>query len=166
MARNEIKVVPTPYQEVVTLLKSDALRAVEDEIAARMNVNLLRDFSTASTSYTQSEMSVSGMSPDQIQSLLLRRREEIIAFGVRFLKDEEATKDEEEYPEGEEQDQPPREKVVLGLGTGFGIKYAIYYNFLANRPLAEFHSFLRNRRIPQHARFAKELKRVFDEACG
>jgi len=163
MARAEIEVIATPYKDVIALLKSETLRAVEDEIAARTGENVLRDYSTASTTYTQAAMSVSGMSPSQIESFLLAHREEIVDFGLRFHEDEEATKDEEEYPDGEEQDDDSGESISLGLGTGFGIIYAIYYNFLANRSMAEFRAFLKNRRIPKHAKFARELKRVFDE---
>jgi hypothetical protein len=82
------------------------------------------------------------------------------------LQDAEATRDEEEYPAGEEPGEEDKSVTVAqrGLGTGFGITYAIYYNFLANRTPSEFREFLRNRRIPHHARFAKESRRVFEEA--
>ena len=81
----------------------------------------------------------------------------MIAFGVRLLQE---TSDEEEYPEDEEQD-PDEESETLGYANGFGIKYAIYHHFLANRSLSELRAFLKNRRIPKHTKFAKELQKVF-----
>jgi hypothetical protein len=158
-----IKIVPTTYQEVMSLLKSNALRAVEEAIATQVGQRIIRDYGTAETQHTQAIMSVSGMHAAEIENYLADHRDRLIAFGVRFLRDKEATKTEEEYPPGEEQDEASGESVSLGLGSGFGITYAIYHSFLANRPVAEFRQFLQNRRIPHHSKFAKELRRVFEE---
>lgn len=163
MADPGIRVISTPYPQVLALLHSDALRAVEQAIAAQVGSRIVEDYSAASTSYTQAEMSVSGLTVAEIETLLVERRGEIVAFGVRFLHDEEAMRDEEEYPEGEEE-EPSEPGTTLGLGTGFGVKYTIFYNFLANRTPAEFRAFLKHRRIPHHAKFAKELRRVFEES--
>jgi hypothetical protein len=161
MADPAIKVIPTPYQEALALLRSDTLRMVEQAIADAIGSRIVEDYSTTSTSYTQADMSVSGMTIAQTEALLVTRREQIIKFGVAFLRDEAATDDTEEYPEGEEQD-PSGTVEVHGHGIGFGIKVAIYYNFLAHRTPAEFQAYLKNRRIPHRARFARELRRVFD----
>jgi hypothetical protein len=161
MADPAIKVIPTPYQEVLALLHSAALRAIEQAIAAAVGSRIVEDYSSSSTSYTQADMSVSGMTVAQTEAVLVSHRDQLIRFGVAFLRDEAATADAEEFPEGEEQD--PCEMVeVHGLGVGFGIKYAIFYNFLAHRTPAEFRAYLKNRRIPHHAKFARELRRVFD----
>jgi hypothetical protein len=162
MSKPVIKVIPTPFQRVLALLHSDALHTVERAIASQVGSRIVENYSTACTSYTQAEMSVSGLTVDEIESLLLTHRDRIIALGVRILRDEAATRGVEEHPEGEEQ-EPPEVIETLGLGTGFGIKYAIYYNFLAHRTPAEFAAFLKNRRIPHAARFARELRRLFGE---
>jgi hypothetical protein len=161
MADPAIKVIPTPYQEVLALLRSDPLRAVEQAIAAAVIMRIVEDYSSASTSATQADMSVSGMTIADTASLLVSRRDQLIKFGVALLRDEAATDDAEEFPDGEQQDSPKTVE-VQGLGVGFGIKYAIFYNFLARRTPAEFRAYLKNRRISQHARFAQELRRVFD----
>jgi hypothetical protein len=163
MAEPGIKAIPTPFRGVLALLRSEPLRAVERAIAAQVGARVVEDYSTASTSSAQAGMSVSGLTAAEIETLLRDHGDQIVAFGVRFLRDPEATRDEEEYPEGEEQD-PSGPSQALGLGTGFGILYAIFYNFLANRTPEEFRAFLKNRRIPHHARFARELRRVFEEA--
>jgi hypothetical protein len=161
MADPPIKVIPTPYQEVLALLRSDALRAVEQPIAAAIGSRIVEDYSTTCTSYTQADMSVSGMTVAQTAALLTSQRDQLIRFGITFLRDESATDNAEEYPDGEEQD--PSETVeVHGHGVGFGIKVAIFYNFLAHRTPAEFRAYLKNRRIPHQAKFARELRRVFD----
>jgi hypothetical protein len=160
-----IKIIPTPYEDVLKLLHSDALRTVEQAIASAVRVSIVEDYSNICTNLTRGDMSVSGLTVAEIESLLVSRRSEIIAFGVRFLRDQEATHDDEEHPEGEER-EPPESTAVEGLGTGFGIKYAIYYNFLANRTPTQLRAYLKNRRIPHQARFAKELRRLFDQATG
>ncbi len=156
-----IRVIPTPYQDVLALLRSDALRAVEQSIAVAVGSHILEDSTIASTTRIQGDLSVSGMTIAETESLLLAQRDQIIRFGIAFLRDEAATDTAEEYPEGEEQD-PPKIVSVLGLGVGFGISYAIFYNFLARRTPAEFRVYLRNRRVPHQARFARELRRVFE----
>jgi hypothetical protein len=165
MADPAIKVMPTPYQEVLALLRSEALRSVEQAIASEVGSSIVEDYSTTCTSYTQADLSVSGMTVAGTETLLVAHRDQLIKFGVAFLRDEAATDDSEEYPEGEEQD-PSGTVEVHGLGVGFGIKYAIFYNFLAQRTPAEFRAYLKNRRIPHHARFARELRRVFDSVQG
>ncbi|MCA9146632.1 MAG: hypothetical protein KDB05_27830 [Planctomycetales bacterium] len=160
-----ITVVPVAYQDVLALLTSDAVTDVEQAIASQLRFKIIQDHGATSTSYTQAEISVSGMTTDQIERYLRSDRDLVIAFGVRFLRDDDATSDEQEYPEGEEQD-PDGESETLGYGNGFGIKYAIYHNFLANRPSSEFRAFLKNRRIPKHTKFANELVRIFDALNG
>jgi len=158
-----ISLTPTDYQEIVALLTSNELAAVECPIADRCRLRIIRDLASTTTTHLQAEVSVSGMTVAEITHYLARNRNHLIAFGVRFLGDSDATKEEQEFAEGDEQDADG-ESETMGLGVGFGVKYAIYHNFLANRTAAEFRAFLKNRRIPKHTKFAKELERVFAEA--
>jgi len=162
-----IPIIPASYPEIVALLQSDELAAVETPVAAHRHLRILRDLESSTTSSVQAEVSVSGMTVSDIRNYLVAHRDRLIAFGIRFLGDADATRDEQEYPEGEEQ-EADGESEVLGMGVGFGVKYAIFHNFLANRTPAEFRAFLKNRRIPKHTQFAKELARVFaaSEAPG
>ncbi|MFP6676466.1 MAG: hypothetical protein VB878_15385 [Pirellulaceae bacterium] len=52
----------------------------------------------------------------------------LIEFGIRFLGDEEATEDVQEYPEEEESGPDEADAIIekLGLSAGFGITHAIY----------------------------------------
>jgi hypothetical protein len=158
-----IKIIPTVYQEVLALLKSDALVVVEHPIAAGRRLKLIYDDGTASMTYLRAEISVSGLTTADIAEYLSHNQDALIRFGLRFLGDQDATSDEQEYAEGEEQD-PPGESEVLGLSNGMGIKIAIYHNFLTNRTPTEFVAFLKNRRIPKAATFAQHLARVYVES--
>ena len=151
---------PSPFQQVLALLRSDDLRAVEQAIAAAVGSRIVEEYSITCTAYTQANMSVAGMTVAESEALLASHRDQLIKFGVGFLRHEGATDNSEDL-QGQEQDSP--ETVgVHGLGVGFGIKVAIYYNFLAHRTPAEFRAYLKNRRIAHQARFARELRRVFD----
>lgn len=163
-----ITVIPVTPQEIAALLNSDELSAVESAIAERCEFEVLRELDSATTSDVQSEVSVGGMTVAQILSFLATHKSQLIEFGVRFLADDAATDEEQEFPVGEEQDPDDEDEdsETIGYAVGFGVKYAIYYNFLANRPAAELRAFLKNRRIPQHTKFAKELARVFAERRG
>jgi len=138
------------------------LRELEQPVAAAVGLKVFEDLSPASVNYTLGDISVSGLTTAQIKALLTDKQEEIITFAIAVLTDQEATDQQEEYPEGEEQD-PSQPGEVLGLGVGFGIKHAILFNFFANRSSAELRAYLKNRRIPHQAKFAKALRRIFEE---
>jgi hypothetical protein len=163
MAKPPNRVRPS-YQDVLDLLASEHVRSVERAIAAEVGMNIFEDYSVVSTSHLLVAIGASGMTPSDIKVLLQDRRDQIVAFGVRLLRDLAVNSDDEDvYPEGEEQD-PPGKVVSEGLGIGFGVTYAIYYNFLANRTPAELRAFLRGRGIEYHSSFSQDLRRLFDES--
>ena len=157
-----IKIIPTVYHEVIALLKSEALAAVELPIAARRRLKIIYDDGTASTTYIRADISVSGLTSAELEQYLIRYKEAVVRFGIRFFGDQSATSDEQEYAEGEEQD-PPEGAQLLGLGNGIGIRMAIYHNFLTNRTPADLLAYLKNRRTPHAAKFANDLARINSE---
>ncbi|HEY4258580.1 MAG TPA: hypothetical protein VGM98_00410 [Schlesneria sp.] len=108
-----IKIIPTVYQELLALLKSDVLAAIERPIAVGRRLKMIYDDGTASMTYLRAEISVSGLTTAGIQEYLSQNTDALIRFGLRFLGDQNATSDEQEYAEGEEQD-PPGESEILG----------------------------------------------------
>jgi hypothetical protein len=106
-----------------------------------------------------------GLSPAEVESILSHQRAKLIEFGVAFLRNEAATSDEEEYPEGEEpgSDETPVTLSDEGYGVGFAVTYAIYLNYLQQRSQHDFVEYLKAVRIPHAARFARELKRIYNE---
>src|SRR6186713_974968 len=95
MAKSNINIIPTAYPDVVALLKSDALRAVEEPLAAHLGLPVLRDDSVTMTSLIQAEMSVSGLTAAQIEQLLLDRRDELIRLWLRYVEDQREMADKE-----------------------------------------------------------------------
>jgi hypothetical protein len=154
-----IQVIPVEYGDVVAILDSVSLRSIEEPIAIAHRLPILRDKSAASISYIQGELSVCGMTTEELDRYMRDNGDMIVRLALLMRQDIPNT-DEEEYPEGEEQD-PSSEGVVLGLSNGFGLTHAIYHNFLSRRTGKELRAFLKNRRIPYHAKFAKQLESVF-----
>ncbi len=153
-----IKVVPASYPDVLVLLKSDSLAAIEEPIAARCRMRIIYEHGAAYVSCTQADISVCCMTIEQIETYLAEHKHALIECGIQFMASDE--EDEQEYPEGEEQ-EPDEHIETLGCGNGFGIRIAIYHNFIANRTPAELRAYLKNRRIPKHTKFAKELAQIF-----
>jgi len=161
-----ITIIPTDQQEVIELLNSEALAAVEKPLATALKAEIIYDNSTASLSLIRGEISVCGLTTGQLENHLLEQRDSVIRFATRLLQDEEANEDAEEYPEDEEPDpDDDDEDEELGCANGFGITMAIYHNFLANRTTKDLRAYLKNRKIPQHTKFAKQLEEIFAETC-
>lgn len=152
------------HNDVLALLLSGALADVESAIADRTQNTICRDYLKTTARLTQAEISLSGLSVDEISSILRDQHDSVIEFGIRFLQDEAATEDTQEYPEGEEPDPEDVDRVVAnqGLGVGFGVTYAIYWHFLTNQAAKDFTEFLQKRRIPGARKFTTDLRRIHD----
>ena len=159
-----IVLVPAEYQDVLALLQSPALAAVEQTVAARCGLKILNRHDSMLVAYMQGNISVCGLTPRQLEEYLATHQDTLIAFSIRFVNDREMDRNEEEFAPGEKQD--PAEFVeTVGYPVGFGVGYAIYHHFLTQRPAADFRAYLKNRRMPKAAKFVKELARVLKEAA-
>ena len=141
--------VATSLQDVIALLESDTLAAVENAIAIHVGERVNRDHLHITASLMQGEISLSGLASDTVAAMLRDRHDSIVAFGVRFLSDDPDDVDEVVEKEG--------------LGVGFGITCAIYLHFLETYTSIELTEFLKKRRIPGARKFAADLRRVHAE---
>ena len=91
-----LTIISVSHQDVLALLRSDALAAIENQIASQCGLRIIYDDSSASTSCTQAEISVCGMTTDQIEDYLNVSKTSLIDFGARFLNDDDATSDEQD----------------------------------------------------------------------
>lgn len=154
-----ITVIPTVHQEVLGLLASDELAAVEKSIAAQCRFRIGTELTFAEISYIRAAISVCGLTTQQIRDYLVAHRDALITFGTRYLSNNAATNNAEEFASGEEQDAS--EPIgPIRFSTGFAIKIVIYHHFLTQRTQDEFHAFLKNRRYPHYIKFAAEISRV------
>jgi hypothetical protein len=165
-AKSTIKILPTPFADVELLLKSDALRAVEEPIAAGVDMKVVYDYTSASVSIAQAWISVGGMTCQELEQFVAEHRDALIRFGIRFQTEQRNAESRQEYPEGEEPGPGDEDEIVEvhGLANGFGATLAAQFNFLANRTPQEHRDYLNNRGIRPAAKFAKDLRRIFDES--
>jgi len=150
--------------EVKQLLASPELAAVEEAIAARAGQRVHRDSVDVTYTYTQIELGFTPLTADEVSRRLREERDGLVEFGVAFLADPEATESTDEFPPGEEPGPGDEGETIaeLGLGCGFGITYLIYLYFLRERPRPEFTTYLKKRRIPFAAKFARDPRRVYE----
>jgi hypothetical protein len=154
-----ITVTPVEFHDVIEILNSDALKAVEEPIAAACGLKILRDWMPIQISIAQAELSVCGMSVEECKNYLAENQASIVEFALRLLNDNTEIS-EEEFPEGEEQD-PSEEGRLLGISNGLGVTWTIYHQFVSRRSPKELRAFLKNRQIPFHAKYAKQLASIY-----
>lgn len=154
-----ITVTPVEFHDVIEILNSDALKAVEEPIAAACGFMILRDSMPILISEAQGELSVCGMSVEEFKKYLAENQSSIVEFALCLLNDKTEIP-VQEFPESEEQD-PSEEGQVLGICNGFGITRTIWHQFVSRRSPKELRAFLKNRRIPHHTKYAKQLESIY-----
>ena len=147
-----IELQPVEFKRVADLVASQVLNSVEQPIADSVGLKILEP-SDLTLTWTKGELSVGGIPFDEFEDYLRSNRENLIDFGIAILRDQHELGDE--YPEGEEQD-PPGDSETLGLSAGFGITHAIYFHYTFDRTAKELRAYLKNRRIPHRAKYAKD----------
>jgi len=149
-------------REVELLLKSEDLSFIETSIAKGCGTYVNKDHLDFTIGILRREIANSALGINSIKDLLRSKKDSIIKFGIDFYKTQAGEPHIEEYREGEEVNEDEKSNVLEshGLGIGFGIKYAIYFNFLENDMQDELLNFLKAQRIPYAKDFAKTLNKV------
>src|SRR6185436_18575345 len=83
------------------ILKGDDLSKVENKIGRLTNRHVNRDHLNFTIGIIKRDVANSGLGLDTIMGIIINESDKLIEFGVEVLSDKEATKHEEEYPEGE-----------------------------------------------------------------
>src|SRR4030095_8182992 len=142
--------------EIKELLASNDLSVIEDDIALACNTYVNKSLMDFTIGILRREISNSEISLNHIHHLLRSKRDSIVKFGIRLYNSLKDGPIEEEYPVGEEipKSERPKDIASLGMGVGFGIKYAIYLHFLETNP-SELLAYLKKERIPRAQKFCK-----------
>lgn len=154
-----------PYDEIRSLLECEELKGIQEVVSKTIGVPIAPDSNPAVTlQIAMIEVSLSGLSCEQLREILANDHELIVKFGSRFLSDELFDDDEQEYPLGEENDADG-EKMIIGLGKGFPILLAINVHLLRDRSDKELTEYLNSRRIPHASRFTEQLRSIFEDVA-
>jgi hypothetical protein len=149
--------------EIKDLLNSDTLSVIEDDISRACNTYVNRDFIEFTVGILRREITNSGLPFEYILQQLKLKRTSITQFGLRLFMTLKDSPLEEEYPQGEEipKSALPKDITSHGLGTGFGVKYAIYLHFLETNPNGLL-DYIKKERIPKAQQFYKTLQKVYN----
>jgi hypothetical protein len=144
------------------ILISSELSEIEVAITDECNTYVNKEFIDISIGFIRREIDNSCLPISYIREQLKLKREKIIKLGIQILKYTREETLEEEYPGEEEPSEIEKTKIVSsnGIGIGFGIKYAIYLDFLESNP-KELLTFIRKERIPNAAKFAQALAKLY-----
>jgi len=145
------------------ILISNELSEIEVAITKECKTYVNKEHIDFTIGVLRREIDNSGLTITYIREQLKLKKDSIIKLGIQLLKVLRDKPIEEEYPQGEE--APAREKTKTissnGLGVGFGVKYAIYLDFLENNP-NELPAYIKKERIPNAAKFAKTLAQLYN----
>ena len=148
---------------IKTILTSAELTEIENAITKHSETYVNKEYIDFTVNILRGEIENSGLTIDYIRNQLLLKKTQIIKLGINILETLKNKPIEEEYPKGEE--IPNSEKSIIisshGIGIGFGIKYAIYLDFLENRP-KELLDYIKKDRIPKADKFYKSLVKLYN----
>ena len=144
------------------ILVSNELSEIEVAITNECETYINKDYIDFTISTLRREISNSGLTIEYIREELRLKKDSIIKLGIRILN---ALKDkpiDEEYPKGESVPKSQQPQVISshGVGIGFGVKYAIYLDFLENKP-KELIEYIKKERIPKASKFCRTLEKLY-----
>jgi hypothetical protein len=145
------------------ILISNELSEIEVAITIECNTYVNKEYIDFAIGVVRREIDNSGLPITYIREQLKLKKGSIIKLGIQILKFARNKPIEEEYPQGEEPPASEKTKTVSsnGIGVGFGIKYAIYLDFLERNP-KELPAYIKKERIPNAAKFAKTLTQLYN----
>ena len=148
---------------IKAILTSAELSEIENAITKQSETYVNKDSIDFTVNILRREIENSGLIIEYIRNQLVLKTNQIIKLGIQILETLKGKTIEEEYPKGEE--IPKSEKSIIiasqGIGIGFGIKYAIYLDFLENRP-KELIDYIKKERIPKADKFCKTLIKLYN----
>lgn len=149
--------------EIEDILYSKELLEIETSIASHCKTYVNREFVEFTIGILRREISNSGLTLDYIRQFLSLRKGSIIIFGIQVLNSLKGKPIEDEHPKEENVPKTNNPEIISsqGVGIGFGIKYAIYLDYLENRP-KELINYLTKERIPRADKFCKILDKLYN----
>ena len=144
------------------ILSSNELSEIEVAITNECKTYVNKEHIDFTIGIVRREIANSDLTIDFIRKQLSLKKDAIIKLGIQILKAQRGKSYEEEYPKGEIPPEGGKTKIISsnGVGVGFGIKYAIYLDYLENKP-KDLTEYLKKERIPYAAKFSKNLFELY-----
>lgn len=112
--------------------------------------------------YDMKKIRISDVEIEEIELLIDEEKEKIISFVSAKLSKYINAKMEQECPKGEDLDEDDEVIERVPFYGSFLVIYLLEYYLLKNKP-SDVESYLKKIRIPQAKKYAKEIKKIFDD---
>lgn len=157
-----LRIRELPYDDIREVLASEELRLLNEALSERLSTPIARESNpTVTLQVVMADVCYTGLSAEQFRGLLSKDRRLIVELAVAMSNTEDLG---EEYPPGEEPDEPSQVVEDLGLSRTAGVGFATFLHFVRDRTHDELMSFLEMSRTPHRAKFAKQMRAAFQEA--
>lgn len=151
--------------DVSNLCENTLLREAEERIASAVGQSVVDPAPHATRALDAAVLERTGLSGQEILSVLESRMDLLVKFSVRLLKEESSFRDEQEFhPSEGKQDWERDASEPLGLCRGSSLLFACYLWYLDGDKPNELLRFLQRIRIANAKRFHSRLI-TYHRAC-
>ena len=126
----------------------------------KVRINVLSEYSEVVENRDMQKMQVAQMTNSDAFNILRNEYSLFEKFVLSKIVKFENVKTVEDFPKGEEVEEEDNNETVLGYSFGFLLIYLIEYFLLSRKPEA-LEAYLKAIRIPQAAKYSKDLQKIF-----
>lgn len=147
-------------QKSIKVIESEAYIDCINSIENKVSLKILDKYRENMANRDSDKMDKANVSSLEIINILEEDRIEFLDFLFSKIKKYENVKFKEDYPKDEEPEDEDNNEEVLGYAKGFILLYAIEFFLLKNRP-TDLERYLKETRVPQAKKYAKELSTIY-----
>ena len=154
-------------EEIMTLLQSQELSEVETSITAYCGSYVNKDVIDFLVGSLRQEIDNSGLTISYLREGIKSKKELLTIFGIGIIKHHVGKPHKQEYPEGEEPDNPDESPgEPRGMAIGFAYKYLMYLHFLEDNNQNGLLEFIKKERIPYAKDFRETLNIIYKQSIA
>lgn len=150
--------------KIFNFFDSNEYRDVTGNIAQKLKIKIIERRNSNKEKSIIENVEKSKLNLEDINKIFIQNRNEIEEFSISKIKFFEKIDDKQEFPKGEELGEENKEEVleILGYSEEFLINNIIEYIIIKSY-LDYLEEYLKLRRIPQAKKYAKQLKKIYDD---
>ncbi len=148
-------------QEAKKIIQSaeyeNLIKFVEDKILLK----ILNDYRDNAAARDEDKLNKANASSEDILKIITLEKTQFIKYLFAKIKQFENVKFKDDFPEGEEIEEEEDNETILGYAKGFILLYAIEFFLLKNGDNQKIETWLKECRVPQSKRYAKQLLKIY-----
>ncbi len=152
-------------EDVDAIINDETYVDATASIAQSLNMSVSDYFPAILKQICLEGLKATGHSRQDLLDCLHNDTDQVMAFCVKKLEFLKGTKNEQDYPEGEEPDKDDADEVleVLPISPAFLIGHLCEFHLLKHGEDGELAAYLKKQRIPGVNKYVRDLKRIFSE---